>query len=143
MRNNDPNWRRMMRNAAILLGAFLLGLIPVLIQNLQLKRELSRTQSSLALSETRDLASLAYLEASRNNFGLAAEHTSRLYERLGEMAANAEGPALSIAQDALAKRDALMGMLATADPAARTELQELTSRLHSAGSQVETRARAK
>jgi hypothetical protein len=144
MQNNDPRMRRMFRNSAVLLVVFLLGLVPALVRNLQLKRELARAESALALSETRDMASRAYLEASRNNYGLAVEHASRLYDRLGEFAQQGEDPVRSIAQDALGRRDSVMGMLAKADGTARTELQDLTARLLSAeSSAAQTRARAK
>jgi hypothetical protein len=144
MQHNDANMRRMVRNAAILFGAFMLGLIPVLIRNLELKQELAQSRAELTLSETRDVASRAYLEASRNNFGVAAEHTSALYERLADVAQAGEDPARSIARDALSRRDEVMRMLATADSAARTELQELTHRLlsaHPAGTQTRARTR--
>ena len=140
MQTNDSRMRRMMRNAAILLGVFLLGLLPPMIRSMQLKRELAALRSDLTLSETRDIASLAFLETTRNNFGKAAEHASRLYQRLEQVAQSQEEPASSIAREALAKRDGVMGLLATADAAARTELQDLTSRLLAAG---ETQARAR
>jgi len=144
MLTNNTRMQHMMRNGAVLLVAFLLGLIPVLIRNLQLKQELARAHSQLELSETRAMASRAYLAASQNNFGVAAEHASSLYARLGELAQSGEEPARSIARDALGRRDAVMGMLARADGTARTELQDLTANLLSADvSETETRARSK
>jgi hypothetical protein len=142
MNNNDPKMQRMMRNAAILFGVFLLGLIPPLVRTMQLKKELAETQRTLEMGSTRDLASLAYLEASRNNFGVAAGHASRLYERLAQVAQTGQEPARAVAQDAMGRRDSVMGLLATADASARNELQELTLRLLST-SEMEMQARAR
>lgn len=142
MTTNDSRLRKMARNASIVLFAFLLGLIPPLVRTLQLKGELQAARAALHLSQTRDLAALAYLEASRNNFGTAATHASALYDRLGEVAQTSQEPVRSIASNALSNRDAVMGMLATADPAARVQLEELTGRLLSADEQ-QTRARTK
>ncbi len=120
----------------------MLGLLPPLVRTLQLKQELAGVQSDLSLSHTRDLAALTYLEVSRNNFGLAAKHASVFYERLSALADSGEEPGRSLAIDALKKRDTVMAMLAKADPAARTELQDLTGRLLSArGNETATPAR--
>jgi hypothetical protein len=142
MQTVRPKTDDMPRKAGVLIGVFLLGLIPMIPGNYQLKQELTDIRSSLELSQTRDAASLAFLEASRNNYGNAAEHTSRLYERLERLAENGEGPARSVARDALSKRDSVMAMLATADDGARNELLELTSRLLSTDTEASsTRAR--
>jgi hypothetical protein len=141
---HPANRRRnsMARNALILLVAFLLGLLPPLFRTIQLKRDLARTQSELELSQTREIASLAYLEVSQNNFGVASRHASDLYSRLDHLARTGEEPVKSIATEALQNRDAMMGMLAKADPMARVEIQALTSRLLSTrNDDLQTRAR--
>jgi hypothetical protein len=144
MPSNRARMSRMARNSAILLGVFLLGLIPLLVRHVETRQELARAEAALALSQTRDLASRAYLEVTRNNFGVAAQHSSRLYDRLAELSKEAEEPVSSIARDAVNKRAEVMEMLAVADPNARTALQELTSRLLSTPeSKVETRVRSR
>ncbi len=135
--------KRTARNAAILLGAFLLGIVPPLIRTMQLKKELAAANSRLDFGETRELAALSYLEVSRNNFGVAAQHASLLFERLGVLSTSAEEPVRSVAIGATRKRDALMGMLATADPAARIELQQLLSQLISTTNETGAGARKK
>jgi hypothetical protein len=119
-----------MRRAGILLGVFLLGLIPGWIRSVQLNRELVSTRN---LADARDLVSLAYLEASRNNYGLASQYASEFYVRLAEVGQNADEPVRSTARDALVNREALMSKLTRADAGARTDLQELTARLLSRG----------
>jgi hypothetical protein len=141
--NGDPKMKRTMRNALILLGAFLLGLLPPLVQTMRLKSELASTQARIELAETRELAALSYLEVSRNNFGVAAQHATNLFDRLGTLSSSAEEPVRSVAAEAAQKRDTVMRLLATADPGARTELQQMTSDLLAAGDAAGTRARTK
>ncbi len=121
--------KRIMRNAAILVGVFLIGLLPPLFRNIQLKNQLAAAQARIDLAETRELAALSYLEVSKNNFGVAAQHASQLFGRLGTLSTSAEEPVRAAATRAVQKRDALMGMLATADPGARNELQEMLGQL--------------
>ena len=84
------------------------------------------------------------IAASRNNFGLAAEHASDLYEHLAALAEKGEEPTRSIARDALGRRDAVMNLLAAADGSARTKLQDLTSRLLAVrAAETESRARSR
>jgi hypothetical protein len=132
----------MMRNMAIMAGVFLLGFIPPFVWNLQTKRDLAQAQRRLDLAEARELAALSYMEATRNNFGLASQHASSLFSRLGALAASAEEPVRSVAAGASQKRDTVMSMLAKADPQARSELQEMVGQLYStevAGSGVRAR----
>jgi hypothetical protein len=141
---NDNRMKRTMRNAAILLGVFLLGLIPPLVRSMQLNRELAQARQALDLAATRDLAALTYLEVSRNNFGIAAQQASSLYERLQVLSQSGDGAVRTLATGALAKRDSVMGMLATADPAVRPELQDLTAQLLSLNqTEMSTRARSR
>lgn len=133
MEMENPRLRQMARNAAILLGAFLLGLLPLLVRNIQINQKLRQAETSLELAETGQLAALAHIEVSRNNFGLASQHATELYDQLATLAQTGEQPMRSLAAEALKNRDQVMGMLATADPAARVELQNLTSRLLTTG----------
>lgn len=129
MNSGDSRFKHMMRNAAILLGVFLLGLTPPLVRTIQLNADLAEARAQLRIAEARDLASLSYLEVTRNNFGIASQHASQMFDRLGDLSASAEEPARSAAATALGKRDTLMKQLATADAAARSELQDLVGKL--------------
>jgi hypothetical protein len=120
-----------------------LGLLPPLIRSMQLKQQLAEAQTQIDMAETRELAALSYLEATRNNYGNAATHTSHLFDRLGKIAQSGEEPARSVAVDALRRRDTLMGMLAKADPGARAELQTLLDQMLSTTSGSGSRARTK
>ena len=141
MDTSHPKRERLLRNAGILLGVFLLGLIPPLVRTAQLKGDLENAQTQLERARTRDFAALTYLEVSRNNFGVAAQHASTLYDRLANAATNGEEPLRSVAARALQDRDAVMKMLATADPAVRLHVQELTSRLLALDTETSARAR--
>jgi phage shock protein A len=138
--SSDPRRSRLIRNAVVLLAAFLLGLLPPLVRTMQLKSELAETRTRLELAEVRELAALSYVEVTRNNFGVAAHHASSLFDRLDELSRTAQEPARSRAAEALARRDAVMGLLATADQGARVEMQGLVVQLLEA---VDTTTRAR
>ena len=140
---SEPGFKRFARNAIIGFGILLLGLIPAFVKITQLQSRLASANSELELARTRELAALAHLELSQNNFGVASRHIAQLYERLAVHARDDEEPARSVAVDALAKRDAMMTMLATADPAARNEIHTLAVQLFSFDDPEVSRARSK
>ena len=71
-----------------------------------------------------------YLEATRKNYGTAAEYSSRLFERSQQMAANTGDPALRAAlEDVLRARNTITAELAKGDPAVVTDLQPIVMRL--------------
>jgi hypothetical protein len=132
----DPRKKRLVRIVVVAFIAFLLGLIPPSVRVVQLNRELAaereksgQAQARIEIAQTRELAAITYIEASRNNFGIAAQHASRLFERLSSTAQTGAAALRPAANAALARRDELMGMLATADPAARQHLQDLAHTL--------------
>lgn len=131
----------MLRNAAIVLGAFLLGLLPPLFRTVQLKQDLVETRARLDLAEARDLAAAGYVEVNRNNFGVASRYASELFQRLEQISTSGEQPAISQVAETLQKRDEVMGLLSTADPRAKTELQGVVERLLSP--ELENTARAR
>jgi hypothetical protein len=143
MDTSHPKRQTFIRNTGILLGVFLLGLIPPLVKTVQLSRDLNDAQTQLALARTRDLAALTYVEVSRNNFGVAAQYASALYDSLQNVAPDSEEAIRSVAAGALQDRDTVMKMLATADPAARVHIQELTSRLLALETEATARARTR
>ena len=131
----------MLRNAAIVLGAFLLGLLPPLFRTVQLNQELAETRARLELAEARDLAAAAYVEVNKNNFGVASKYASELFARLEQITTAGEQPASSRATETLQKRDEVMGLLSTADPRAKTEFQGVVEQLLSP--ELESTARAR
>jgi Asp-tRNA(Asn)/Glu-tRNA(Gln) amidotransferase C subunit len=119
-----PARKTMARNALILLGAFLLGLIPPLVSNIGLRSDLREATQAIQVADLKELAALAHLEVSRNNFGAASQHASELFDRMSALSASTDkhDPALD---QAMQKRAAVMELLANADPAARVQVQEV------------------
>jgi hypothetical protein len=92
----------------------------------------SRHQATVAagrLSALRDTISLAYLEATRKNFGTAGEHAGRFFNQARELAGRTDDPELSkTMQSCLESRNAVTAALAGADAAAVDLLRELLLR---------------
>jgi hypothetical protein len=125
----EPRTKKVLRMAVLLLIAFVAGLLPMFIQLTQTRGELAAAKKRIELAEVRELAALSFLEVSRNNYGVASSHTSQLFDRLSRLAQSADEPTRSLALSLLDKRDAITGLLAAADPAARVELQNLAAQL--------------
>src|SRR5215471_21425581 len=110
----------------LLIGGFLAGYIPQYLKNRDLRAELENPQKiidslklQLQLSELRDVASLALLEISRQNFGLARDHIGEYYTKLKDVTDTVQDPALKKSlQDLAMTRDAITADLATATNAA-------------------------
>ena len=121
---------------ALLIAGFLIGSVPQFRGRLELETKLaeadSRYQASLAgsrLCALRDSISLAYLEASRKNYGTAGEHAGRFFNQVRELAGQTNAPELSQAlQSWLESRNAVTAALANADASAVDLLQELLIR---------------
>jgi hypothetical protein len=106
--------------AAVLIAAFLVGFIPQYVKANRLDNELQQSRQSLAGADLRDLAGLAYLQASQKNYGLAADTVSRFFNRVREVAAGRKA-----IEDLASARDKITAELAKGDPAAIGDLQEL------------------
>jgi hypothetical protein len=137
----DTRTKRMLRYAGVLAGVFLLGILAPLFWGLQLQRQLAEAESRTELAEARQLAALSYVEVTRNNFGVATRYSSELFDKLRQLANSPDERIRSFAAEQLRRRDAVMGLLASADPAAQNELQDLTARMLTSGSENVTRAR--
>jgi len=118
---------------ALLIAGFLIGAVPQFRSRMELEAKLaeadSRYQASVAgsrLCALRDSISLAYLEATRKNFGTAGEHAGRFFDQVRELAGRTDAPELSRAlQSCLESRNAVTAALTSADTAAVDLLQEL------------------
>lgn len=110
----------------LLLVGLGLGFIPEYLKNRELRTELSNPQKTIdalnlqiQFSELRDDASLALLEISRQNFGLARDHANDYYAKLKDLTDAVEDPALKKSlQDLSMNRDVITGELSTANAAA-------------------------
>lgn len=113
--------------AVVLIAVFLMGFLPQYIKANRLERELAQARQSVTDAELRDLASVAFLQASQKNFGLAAETVARFFSRVGEAAAGRKA-----VEELAASRDKITAELARGDAAAVTDLQELVLKTRAA-----------
>src|SRR5215471_6093030 len=102
------------------------GFVPEYLKNRELRSELENPQKTIdalnlqiQMSQLRDEASLALLEISRQNFGLARDHVGEYYTKLKDVTDTVQDPVLKKSlQDLAMTRDAITADLATATNAA-------------------------
>lgn len=112
--------------AVLLIVAFLAGFLPSYMKEKRLENELRASNQEVQLAELRDLASLAYLQVSQKDYGLAATTSTRFFDRTREVANRTTDPTDKKAlEDLLSYRDKITAELAQGDPAALTHLQAL------------------
>lgn len=106
--------------------AFGLGFFPQYFQRRSLESQLAACREQSELAGIRDQAGWIYLETSRKNFGLAAGHAGRLFDRVRELSPRIAHPGRHAAlEEILARRDAVTAGLAKADPGVANEVQLL------------------
>src|ERR1041384_7473840 len=106
--------------------AYLAGFLPGYMKGQRLEEEvrLARHQSSMA--EIRDLAGLAYLQASQKNYGMAAGTSARFFQLVPAVAAaEPAGPVRKGLEDLMGPRHKITPELAKGDPAPLNDLQNL------------------
>jgi hypothetical protein len=117
----------------LLIVVFLAGFLPQYVNAKRLENKLRAATQEKRLAELRDLAGLAYLQASQKDYGLAAGTSSRFFDRTRELASqtpnSSRGKSL---QDLLNARDKVTAQLAKGDPGVLTELQTLFVRTRQA-----------
>src|ERR1700757_4567033 len=109
----------------LLIAGFLAGYIPEYLKNRGLRAQLENPQKTIdslkvqnQFGELRDEASMALLEMSRQNYGLARDHINEYYNRLKDLTDMVQDPNLKKAlQDLSATHDSIIANLATANPA--------------------------
>lgn len=125
--------RKWILGAGALAAVFALGFVPRYLESRQLRRELAAAREEAALARLRDLAGMAYLEVTQNNYGIAARHASELFDRAQALAGTiSDADRRQALAELLSRRDAVTAGLAKADPAVSATLQELMRKLHSA-----------
>ncbi len=73
----------------LLIIVFLAGFVPQHIKVKRLENDLSVTRQENSLAQLRDLAGLAFVQASQKNYGLAAGTTKQFFSRTHEVANDA------------------------------------------------------
>ena len=121
----------------LLVVGFLTGFIPQYVKTQRVNQEVAAAKQqldscgkSVAMSQLRDTAAMLYLEATRKNYGTAAEYASRLFENIPQAASQSSDPTVKSAlDDVLKARDTITAELAKGDPAVVTDLQSVMVKL--------------
>jgi hypothetical protein len=119
--------------AIALIAVFLVGFIPSYVKANRLENELRQSRQYGAGAELRDLIALAYVQANQKNYGLAAETSSRFFNRAREVASQTQDASRRKAlEDLLASRDKVTAQLAKGDAAVTGDLLELFNKTRQA-----------
>ena len=138
MRENDSitvekpsgNLRRWGIYAFVLLVVFLLGLIPMWLQNREVSQELETTQKQLRKSEIKGLLTTAIVESKRGEYEPARKDTSDFFTRLNAEIDKGDESALTKEERGKLKtifdnRDSTITMLAQRDQASVERLTDI------------------
>jgi hypothetical protein len=110
----------------LLMVAFSAGFIPQYAKGKRLERELGEARSESSLAQLRDLAGLAYLQASQKDYGLAGATSTSFFNRAREVANQTpDSSGRKPLEDLLSLRDQITGELARGDPGVVNDLQDL------------------
>jgi hypothetical protein len=112
--------------AIALITVFLVGFVPQYVKVNRLENELRQSRQEVAGAELRDLIGFAYVQASQKNYGLAAETSSRFFNRVREVANQTQDANRRKGlEDLLALRDSVTAALAKGDASVMGDLQQL------------------
>ena len=110
----------------LLIVVFLAGYLPQYAKAKRLENELRQARQENSLAELRDLAGLAYLQASQKDYGLAAGTSTRFFDRTREAANQTpDSSGRKPLEDLLSFRDKITAELAKGDPGVLNDLQTL------------------
>jgi hypothetical protein len=125
--------KRIVFGGVLLILTFLTGFVPSYTKAQRQEKELREARQENRFGQLRDLAALAYLQASQKDYGLAAGTSTRLFDGTRE-AANQTRDAnrKRSLEELLSSRDPVTAKLATADFAVLPELQALLVRTRQA-----------
>ena len=113
-------------SAIVLVVVCLVGFVPQYAKVNRLEAELRQAQMGNTSAELRDLAGLAYIQASQRNYGIAAETASRFFNRVREAANQTpDASARKTYEDLLISRDKIAAQLAKGDAGVMGDLQDL------------------
>ena len=122
----------------LLIIVFLAGFVPQYMRVKRLENDLSVARQENALAQLRDLAGLAFVQASQKNYGLAAGTSKQFFSRTRELAnraPNANGR--RALEDLLASQDRITAELAKGDPEALGDLQVLFQKTRQAAGSID------
>ena len=114
---------------ALFLAGFLLGFIPEHQRASKLAKQLETARLESKLREIRALASLSYIDASKMNYGSAAEDSDRMFGLAREVANDTKDDGLRSSLNGLSTfRDTVMGKLSAADASVLEPLQQIVQK---------------
>ena len=121
-----PVKNRIIVVSVLLIVAFLAGFLPSYAKANRLENELREARREHSLAQLRDLACLAYFQASQKDYGLAAGTSTRFFDSTREVANRAPDSSVKTSlEDLLSLRDKITAELAKGDPAVLSDLQTL------------------
>ena len=122
----------------LLIIVFLAGFVPQYIRVKRLENDLSVARQENALAQLRDLAGLAFVQATQKNYGLAAGTTKQFFSRTREVANRApDANGRKALEDLLASEDKITAELANGDPEALGDLQVLFEKTRQAAGSID------
>ena len=124
--------------SALILAVFLVGFVPQFVSKRRLQNELEDIRDMLStarfqidIDQLRTLAGRMLLETSRQNYGIAATHSTEYFNKARELAGRADDQSLKLALWALLDaRDSITSGLAQGNSAIIPELQSLLQRTY-------------
>ena len=115
--------------AAFFLGGFLLGFVPEYRKASKLAQQLQSARLQSKLREIRAWASLSYIDATKLNYGSAAEDSERMFGIAHEVLAETKDDSLRNSLDSLLTfRDTIRGKLSAADASVLQPLQQIVQK---------------
>jgi hypothetical protein len=126
----EMNWKTVAIVGIVLfLAGFLLGFIPQHQKASSLASQLETARLESKLREIRALASLSYIDATKLNYGSAAEDSERMFGLAREVANDTKDDVLrSSLNGLLTFRDTVIGKLSAADASVLEPLQQIVQK---------------
>ena len=124
------NWKTVaIAGIVLFLAGFLLGFIPQHQKASNLASQLETVRLESKLREIRALASLSYIDATKLNYGSAAEDSEHMFGLAREVANDTKDDALRSSLNGLSTfRDTVMGKLSAADASVLEPLQQIVQK---------------
>jgi len=133
----DAKWK-LIAGAVVIAVVFLIGFVPQFLEKRRLEVELEAANARLAtaqlqivIDDLRELSGRMLLEASRQNYGTAREHSTAYFDKLRELADKSSESALKASLlDLLNSRDSITSGLAQVSKSINSDLQSLLERTY-------------
>ena len=124
------NWKTLaIVGIVVFLAGFLLGFMPQHQKASDLTKQLETVRLESKLRENRALASLSYIDATKLNYGSAAEDSERMFGLARELANDTKDEGLRSSLNGLATfRETVMDKMRAADASVLEPLQQIVQK---------------